>query len=157
VRYINRIFLHVVSSVISAYFLSACALRSVSLMNVTPLSPDSMVILATMTRNYNGPHDVLNIYVENDGFPNTLTTDPVSGQKDNGITATLWLMVLDHPETYTSFQVKTGQTISFEGYEIKILRMGKEGWPYVELEVNEPEEGIAQFMMREVASDEFLL
>jgi hypothetical protein len=103
-----------------------------------------MVIYAMLTRNYDGPHGVLNIYVENDGFPDTLTTDPASGQEKYGITATLWLVIVDHPETYTSFQVKSGQIIAFEGYEITILRIDEEGRHFVEVEVHAVEEGPGQ-------------
>jgi hypothetical protein len=119
--------------------LSACAVNSVSLPPFTPLTPDSMVIFSTMTRNYTGMHGVLNIYVDSNGFTNALTRTPPSGQEDTGLTATLWLVIVDHPETYTSLQVNPGQSISFEGFEIKILRIMGEGWPFVEVEVNEAE------------------
>jgi hypothetical protein len=121
--------------------LSSCGIGNVSLANVTPQSPSSMVIFATLSRNYTGPHGVLNIYVDADGFPNVLTRTPPSGQEEAGLTATLWLVIADRPETYTSFQVQSGQAISFEGYDIKILRIAEydRGAYFVEVEVSEAE------------------
>jgi hypothetical protein len=115
--------------------LSACVASSYSFAKVTPLTSTSMVIFASMTRNYSGAHGVLNIYVEAGA---TLT--PASGQKDAGLTATLWLMIEGRPETYTSFRVKSGQTVVFEDYEIKVLRIEEDGqgFQYVEVDVTEP-------------------
>jgi hypothetical protein len=121
--------------------LSGCALNRVSLVKVTPMTPTSMVIYAAMTRNYPGDHSILNIYVDTNGFPNFLTLTPPYGQEETGLTATLWLVIVYHPETYTSFRVQSGQAISFEGYEIKILRIGEDdqGGYFVEVNVAEAE------------------
>jgi hypothetical protein len=126
---------------IPVIMLSACAVNNVSLPPFTPLTPDSMVIFPTMTRNYTGMHGVLNIYVDSNVFANALTRTPPSGQEDIGLTATLWLVITDRPETYTSFQVQSGQTISFEGYDIRILRIAEydRGAYFVEVEVSEAE------------------
>ena len=123
--------------VIPSIMLSACTLGNVSLAKVTPSTPDGMVIFATLSRNYTGTHGVLNIYVDTNGFPNALT--PASGQEQKELTATLWLVIVDRPETYTSFTVQSGKTISFEGYGIKILRIAEyaRGAYFVEVEVAE--------------------
>lgn len=116
---------------------SACAKTPVPLATITPLTPTSMVVYAAMTRNYSGTHGVVNIYVDSDGWPNALT--PESGQEDHELTATLWFIILGRPETYTSFQVQSGQAIYFEGYEIFVLRIAKDdrGAHFVEVEVAE--------------------
>jgi hypothetical protein len=124
---------------IPVIMLSACGLGDTFQANIKPLTPDGMVIFASMTRNYYGTHSVLNIYVDTAGFYPAHTSTPSSGQKDTGLTVTLWLMIVDHPETYSSFQVKNGQTISFEGYEIKTIRIGEGKQHFVEVEVNESE------------------
>ena len=126
---------------IPVIMLSACGLGSVSRARVTPQSPSSMVIFATLSRNYTGPHGVLNIYVDASGFQNVLTLTPPSGKEETGLTATLWLVIVDRPETYTSFQVQSGQTISFEGYDIEILRIAEydRGAYFVDVEVSEAE------------------
>lgn len=135
----TRILFLAVGVIVPAILLSACALNLVSFKKTKPLTPTSMVIYSAMTRNYEGAGGVLNLYVDTDGFPNVLT--PTSGQEKKELTATLWLVITDRPETYTSFQVQTGQTISFEGYDIKILRIGgsdREGY-FVEIDVSEVE------------------
>ena len=117
--------------------LSACALNLVSFTKTRPLTATSMVIYSAMTRNYQGVHGVLNLYVDPNGFPGEFT--PTSDRETKELTAVLWLMIIDRPETYASFQVRTGQTISFEGYDINILRIGgseRDGY-YVEVEVAE--------------------
>ncbi|MBN2084508.1 MAG: hypothetical protein JW748_04735 [Anaerolineales bacterium] len=124
---------------IPVIMLSACGMGDNFQANVIPLAPDGMVIFATMTRNYYGTHSVLNIYVDTDGFYPAHNSTPSSGQEDTGLTVSLWLMIVDHPETYRSFQVKTGQTMSFEGFEIKIIRIGEGKQHFVEVEVNESE------------------
>ncbi|MBN2085768.1 MAG: hypothetical protein JW748_11150 [Anaerolineales bacterium] len=137
----RRIFRWVAGWFIPVIMLSACGLGEVSLAKVTPQSPSSMVIFTTLSRNYSGPHGVLNISVDADGLPNVLTRTPPTGQTESGLTATLWLVITDRPGTYTSFRVQSGQTISFEGYEIKILRIAEydRGAYYVEVEVSEGE------------------
>ncbi len=117
--------------------LSACATTPAPLANVTPLTSAGMVIYPSMTRNYSGAHGVLNIYVDADGWPNVLT--PVSEQEKGERMATLWLVIVGHPETYTSFRVQSGQTISFKGYEINIIRIAEDdrGAYFVEVEVTE--------------------
>ena len=65
-----------------------------------------------------------------------MTTPEKSG---TGLTATLWLVIEDRPETYSSVRIQTGQTVIFEGYEIKIMRVDKDsdGFGFVEVEVSE--------------------
>ena len=123
--------------IIPAILLSACALNTVSFTKTKPLTSTSMVIYAALNRNYTGTHGVLNIYVDTNGFPNALT--PASGQEQKELTATLCLVIVDRPETYTSFTVQSGKTISFEGYGIKILRIAEyaRGAYFVEVEVAE--------------------
>jgi hypothetical protein len=124
---------------IPVIMLSACALNKVNFTKVTPLSAKSMVIYAAMTRNYIGAHGELSIYVDTNGFPGQFT--PTSEGEKTELTATLWLVIADRPETYTSFQVQSGQTIPFEGYDIKILRIAEydRGAYFVEVEVSEVE------------------
>jgi hypothetical protein len=119
---------------------SACTPSVVSYAKVTPWKPGSMVIFGSMTRNYSGNHGILNIYADSYGFPNSLTYTPISGEEENEPTATLWLVIVSRPVTFTSFRVKPGQTIEFEGYRIEILRIGKsdQGIYFVEVEVTEP-------------------
>jgi hypothetical protein len=122
---------------IAFIMLSACAPKRVTLMRVTPLTSTSMVIYAAMTRYYYGSNGVVNIYVDRNGFPDG--SPLASGQEKIELTATLWLLIVDHPETYTSIQVRSGQTTSFEDYQIKILRIGQDDQEnyFVELELSE--------------------
>ena len=62
--------------------LHACAPSSISYAKVTPLKPTSMVIFASMTRDFNGKHGKLNIYMDVKGFPNSLTPTPSSGEEN---------------------------------------------------------------------------
>jgi hypothetical protein len=119
--------------------LSACVEIRSSLAKVTPMSSTSMVIYESMTRNHSGSFGVLNIYIDTRGFPNALT--PTTGQEKKELTATLWLMIVERPDTYTSFSVQSGQIISFEGYKIKVFRIEKDKQDYffVEVEVTEAE------------------
>jgi len=133
---INGIFCKIAYSLFLILMLSACARDGASPAKITPSLPKSMVIYEAMTRNYDGPHGILNIYVDLVGFSSAQTRAAKSGQEDPGLKATLWLVIVDHPETYTSFEVKTGQMISFEGYEINILRIGEGEQHYVEVEVH---------------------
>ena len=41
------------------------------------------------------------------------------------LTATLWLVIVDHPETYTSFQIKPAKRFLLKGMKYKILRIGE--------------------------------
>ncbi len=120
--------------------LHACAPSSISYAKVTPLKPTSMVIFASMTRDFNGKHGKLNIYMDVKGFPNSLTPTPSSGEENYELIATLWLVIVSRPETFTSFRVKAGQIIDFEGYKIEILRIAEysRGIYFVEIEVTEP-------------------
>jgi hypothetical protein len=120
--------------------LPACTPSVVSYAKVTPLKPGSMVIFGSMTRNYSGNLGILNIYVDSYGFPNSLTYTPPSGEDENEPMATLWLVIVSRSDTFTSFRVKPGQTIDFEGYKIEILRIEKndQGIYFVEIEVTEP-------------------
>jgi hypothetical protein len=99
-----------------------------------------MVIFASMTREYNGNHGKLNIYVGVNDFPNSLTHTPPSGEDEKEPMATLWLVIVSRSETFASFRVKPGQTIDFEGYQIEILRIERsdQGIYFVEIEVTEP-------------------
>ncbi len=127
----------VAGAIIPAILLSACALNTVSFTKTKPLTSTSMVVYASMTRNYIGEHGELNVYVDSNGFPGEFTPTSVREMKE--LTAVLWLVIVDRPETYASFQVHAGQTISFEGYSVKILRIGgndREGY-YVEVDVTE--------------------
>jgi hypothetical protein len=118
--------------------LTACRTTPVPLVNVTPLTSTSTVIYPSMTRNFNGEHGVLNIYIDANDWPNVLT--PVSEQEKEERTATLWLVIVKRPETYSSFRVRSGETIAFEGFKIHILRIEKDdrGAYFVEVEVTEP-------------------
>jgi hypothetical protein len=120
--------------------LTACVSSTVSYAKVTPMRPDSMVIFASMTREYNGNHGKLNIYVGVNDFPNSLTHTPPSGEDEKEPMATLWLVIVSRSETFASFRVKPGQTIDFEGYQIEILRIERsdQGIYFVEIEVTEP-------------------
>ena len=117
--------------------LSACVKTPAPLANVTPLTSTSMVIYPSMTRNFKGARDVLNIYIDANDWPNVLT--PASEREKGERSATLWLVIVGRPETYTSFQVQSGQTISFEVFEIHVLRIAKDdrGAYFVEVEVTE--------------------
>lgn len=119
--------------------LHACVPSRVSYAEVTPLKPESMVIFASMTRDYNGRYGKLNIYTDVKGFPNSLTPTPSSIEEANELMATLWLVIVSRPETFSFFRVKTGQIIDFEGYRIEILRIAEysRGIYYVEVEVTE--------------------
>lgn len=130
-----------VGILMAVLLLSGCALNKVSFLNVTPATPTSIVIYEAMTRNCTGDHSILSIYVDTHGFPNHLTLAPPAEKEETELTATLWLVIVYRPETYTSFRVRSGQTISFEGYEIKILRVGKDdqGSYYVDVDVAEVE------------------
>jgi hypothetical protein len=117
--------------------LSACVSTPHPLANVTPLTSTSMLIYPSMTRNYSRADGMLNIYVDADGWPNVLT--PVAEQETEERTAILWLVIVGRPETYTSCRVRSGETIVFEGFKIKILRIDKDdrGAYFVEIEVTE--------------------
>ncbi len=122
---------------IPGLFLSSCVSTPHPLANVTPLTSKSMVIYPSMTRNYNGLHGMLNIYIDADRLPNVLT--PVSEQGEPGLTFTLWLMIVGRPETYSSFEIRSGQTISYQGYKIHVMRITKDDREvyFVEVEVTE--------------------
>lgn len=119
-------------------FLSSCISTPYSHANVTPLTSTSMVIYNSMTRNYRRGLRTVNVHVQITSLQNELT--PESKQEVPELEYTLWLMIVGHPETYKSFQVQSGQTISFEGFTINILRIDKDdrGVYFVEIEVTEP-------------------
>jgi hypothetical protein len=127
----------IVGLIMPVIMLSACAPKKVSLMRVTPLTSTSMVIYSAMTRDYSGSRGTLNIYLDANGFPESIT--PASGQEEPELKATLWLQIVDHPETYNSILVHAGQTVPFEGYKIEVLRIGKDDRNkyFVEVEVIE--------------------
>ena len=126
--------------ILCPFFLSVCLSSCIkigpSLAKMTPQTSTSMIIFSGMTRNYSGAHGVLNIYVGPDVFPNeidlTIPTDEAAQSTSN-----LWLMIVGKPETYTSIQIQMGQTIIFEGYQIKVLRIASDasGNGFVELDV----------------------
>ena len=123
-----------VCSILVILILPACGLADGGRSQPPPSSPNRMVIYAMMTRNYDGPNGVLNIYLENKDSSNT------PEQKEYGLTAILWLVIVDRPDTYTSFKVQTGRTITFHGYDIKIIRIEGKDWPeLMEVEVSETE------------------
>ena len=115
----------------------ACTALTYSLADVTPMTSTSMVIFERMTRNFSGAHGLLNIYLDPEGLPNSFT--PSAVQEKTELTATLWLVIDGRPETYTSFQVRSGQVIIFEGYKIEILRIGEnaKGANFIEIDVTE--------------------
>jgi hypothetical protein len=114
--------------------LSACGPER-SYSRITPMTSSSMVIYQGMTREYNGLYGILDVYVDPFGFLDRAVT--ASGQKEQEWAATIWLLIVGQPETYASFQVQSGQSVSFEGYRLKILRIGQDdrGNKFVEIEV----------------------
>jgi hypothetical protein len=118
--------------------LSSCISTPYHYANVTPLTSTSMVIYPSMTRNYRSGFRTLNILVQTTSARNKLT--PESKPEEPELEYTLWLMIVGHPETYASFQAQSDQTITFEGFAIKILRIAKDdrGVYFIEIEVTEP-------------------
>ncbi len=49
------------------------------------------------------------------------------GEKKQGWTLILWLVIEGRPETYKAIRVYIGQTILFEKYKIHVEKMGKTG------------------------------
>jgi hypothetical protein len=123
--------------------LSSCIEIGPSLAKETPQTSTGVVIYGSMTRNFTGTQGVLNIYVGYGVLPNSvnlaLTPTPTpEGNKDQW-TPTLWLVIVGKPDTATSEQIKTGQTITFEGFTIKVVRIAIDasGKAFVELDVSD--------------------
>lgn len=118
--------------------LSSCISTPYPYANATPQISTSMVIYPSMTRNYQSGLRTLNILVQTESAQNTLT--PESNPEEPDRVFILWLMIIGYLETYASFQVQSGQTISFEGFEIHVLRIAKDdrGIHFIEIEVTEP-------------------
>jgi hypothetical protein len=66
----------------------------------------------------------------------------VSGMEVDALSANLWIMIQNHPETTLSIRVLKGQTIFFMECKLQILRveMDQPGIGFVEFEITKNEQ-----------------